>query len=594
MNYINKASCILSDSCAIFGQLSVTKSISKQTLINNNTRDNINRYLNRSFTESFIDYSYIANNQTNQASIFEDSRLVCDCIRQSYDCKLFQKILQRNLIQNEALKNTYMGLYLIIMISAIIVNFALIILMLKTQEKSCCANLIKRITQHSGNSSNKSKTKRLNLYSLDNNMLLISLLMSYLMTIFYVLPRQLALFYTGIITHGIECKFTEFIKAFTVSLTIFSLVAISLQQLISLKYCTIMNSCSISFHNQSLSGFLKKIFQHKEFITRTLCVLSWLFAFTIGYLYMNPFEDTILVLESYDVFVQRPLLCKFPSYLKSKYEYCSIGSNFSLLFILLFVILLVIPNFIIFFSYGYICYHIWFYSRNLLTGYHNRQITAQEQLFYISIQNSAYIKVSRLNCSEILEVIQTHSTGILTQEQIISLFNTIKEKEYLTPVSIDIMFQPRYNGFQVETLIKAMDKSSEKKTQNNRLTTSNIIKKRNKTVTMTICLMAICFTLCWFPFFSFALFYSKIQDDNLYINLKVTIHLIGYSSSVWSPLIYILRCEKFKNTAKPLLLSMKVRFKNYINKVCKFKNESNRNTCKSIKLFKKRVNPDEY
>ena len=120
-----------------------------------------------------------------------------------------------------------------------------------------------------------------------------------------------------------------------------------------------------------------------------------------------------------------------------------------------------------------------------------------------------------------------------------------------------------------------IDKNNQKDSKNNsvqknNLSTSYIIKKRNKAVTLTICLMAICFTLCWTPFFSFALFYTKILDNTLYINLKVTIHLIGYSSSVWSPLIYILRCEKFKNSAKPLFSSIKLHINAFLNKLLAF------------------------
>jgi hypothetical protein len=573
MNKINKDSCKSSVFCA--QRLILTPQSSKLLILNKifNQSELLTNETAENVTEINIDYEY------DLVNYFE---VLCNCIKQSYDCTLFKGIYERNLVYNEILKNTFLALYILIMIAAIIVNLILVVLMITTtQQNNFCVNFIRKLTKQI---STAKKGRRLALYNLDNNILLISLLTSYILTVVYVLPRQLVLFYTGYITHGADCKFTEFIKAFTVSLTIFSLVAISLQQLISLKYCSFISPYSTSFGSESLIGSIKKIFQRKEFITWTLLIVAWSFAFAIGYFYMQQFEDKSLHLEHYDFSVQT-LFCKFPSYLKPKYKYCTINLLTSnSINIAFFIVLLVVPNFIIFLSYGYICYHIWSSSRKFLNDNHQKLATVeqqhQEHVFYISIQKSSYQKVNIVNDQEICEAIETASVGILNRTQIMTLTKIIQSKQSLKPVSIDINYQSRYNAFEVETIIKTeANKKHGKITNQNNLSTSNMIKKRNKTVTLTICLMAICFTFCWFPFFSFPLFYSKILDNNVFINLKVAIHLLGYSSSVWSPLIYILRCEKFKSSAKPLLESIKFSFDSLIKKIFAFLN---------CKFFRKR------
>ena len=603
MNKISKESCKYRAECS--------KSLRSRIFLSNNyplNNSDLNRFApNASLPDSFLQlniFNNISNDREQDNKTTIDKEFFCNCIQDQYECTIFTGLLERNLIEDKVLKNAFLGLYLIIMLAAIFINFVLIILIIKTEQNSSCTNFFRRITQLSVNSnSTRSKTKRLNLYNLDNNILLVSLLISYLLTILYVLPKQVILFYSSVITYGLGCKFTEFTKGFTISLTIFSLVAISLQQLISLKYCALMNSSSLD--KETFRGFLKKIFQRKDFITWTLVILAWLFAFAIGYFHMSQFKDEYLYLEYFDIFIET-LSCKFPSYMKAKYEYCTIDPLFWLsqdtINTCLFVILLVIPNVIIFLSYGYICYHIWSSSRHVLSVYDKEKLKeAKDQIFYISIQNSSYQRINKANYTEILEVVQTYSIGILNQEQIVTLVNMIKEKDYKSPVSIDINYVPQYNGFQVETIVKAMDSVYTKKNSisKNTLSTSNIIKKRNKTVTLTICLMAICFTLCWSPFFSFALFYTKINDVSLYINLKVTIHLIGYSSSIWSPLIYVLRCEKFKSSVRPLFSSIKLRLKNFF---MNFKRKQDMNKEKSSKVspsFKKpfrlaRVEPTGY
>jgi hypothetical protein len=35
-------------------------------------------------------------------------------------------------------------------------------------------------------------------------------------------------------------------------------------------------------------------------------------------------------------------------------------------------------------------------------------------------------------------------------------------------------------------------------------------------------------------------------DTNTYNNLKVIIHLIGYSSAIWNPIILIIKSKRFK------------------------------------------------
>lgn len=192
-----------------------------------------------------IDNSY-------EIDITEDNYilLICKCIQRSYECTLFSTIFEKNLVYDPILKLTYLSLYITIIIAAIIVNLILLGLIIN---KSSCLNFFYNLLRKFS-SKTFSCLKRSTSLNANNSPLLVSLLVSYTLTIVYVLPRQLYLFYTGFITSGADCKFTEFTKAFAVSLSIYSLAAISLQQLLTLKLSTVSNSNRFRATNKTISS----------------------------------------------------------------------------------------------------------------------------------------------------------------------------------------------------------------------------------------------------------------------------------------------------------------------------------------------------
>lgn len=354
-----------------------------------------------------------------------------------------------------------------------------------------------------------------------------------------------------------------------------------------------------------LNSFLK-ILKHKYFITWFLFILIWSFAFAIGYFNMSQYNDSLLNLEHYDTFVQK-LSCNFPSYLKPQYEYCTL-SKFAMtnnsIDISIFVVLLVVPNLIIFLSYGYICYHIWSSGRRFTKKFINKKATAptvptivvQEYSTIQQVDQMSILKPNELclnleNEFDIQAAVSAASStvGILNNAQIATIskliqYENILKKSNNKSFEIDISYNAKYNAFEIEARLRekslekpkaSMFKSNTMVNNNNMIgmnnytsISNNMVKKRNKTVTLTVCLMAICFILCWAPFFSFPLFYSQIVDINTYINLKVAIHLIGYSSSIWIPLVYIIRCEKFRDSVKFFFGSIKLKLKSIGSSLC--------------------------
>ena len=187
------------------------------------------------------------NNTANLLSFNEDFQLsiaqdLCRCITLSYRCLLESKI-EKNEISSEITKNVFLILYLVLMVMSLAINLITFVLIVNDHKKFF-RKILKKTRKNNQSDSNTNnscqsgaRTKSSQISSLNNisDLLMFNLLISNLIITLYVLPNQIHLFYTN--THLIynDCQIGEFLKAFSVSLSIYSLVSISFQRLIVIK-----------------------------------------------------------------------------------------------------------------------------------------------------------------------------------------------------------------------------------------------------------------------------------------------------------------------------------------------------------------------
>jgi hypothetical protein len=206
---------------------------------------------------------------------------LCRCISLSYKCQIEQTV-EKNEISSSLTKNIFLTMYIALMVLSLAINIITFVLIISDHKKF----LRKRLRRwNSNNSSNnlqlpfshhhnhtrhnvsssvatatastttttapgpispppprrpsiKTKAKSSQIASLNNisDLLMVNLLISNLIITLYVLPNQIHLFYTNAHMIQGDCQTAEFLKAFSVSLSIYSLVSISFQRLIVIKY----------------------------------------------------------------------------------------------------------------------------------------------------------------------------------------------------------------------------------------------------------------------------------------------------------------------------------------------------------------------
>ncbi|RNA42485.1 hypothetical protein BpHYR1_019942 [Brachionus plicatilis] len=475
---------------------------------------------------------------------------ICRCIVLSFECDIYQQ-QEKNAIESELIKIIYLILYILLIIASIFTNLLTSILLLNEHKNSLLIKFFSRaFFCHKANSQSYPCTKTTSAKKLAqitslnsiSDALITCLLVSHWIITIYVIPNQAYLFYTN--SNILDCRLTEFFKAFSVSLSIYSIVAISLQRFFAIKYSqyscnTITNRLidTVSFIStvsfiKSLGTLVKTIFLSRTYrrylITIILVILMWIVSILIGKYNMSQYQQNYYTLKGLQ-FYEQNMSCKFPVELKAAAKSCtSISSQSSSVLIeksdiIYMVFLLVIPNIIVLISYTWVCYHIWSHGSKLnkvsfrLFYRHSKSLNGHK----VEMQK-VHTSVKLVNKTRILSSGNSSSTDALVSKA----DQTIRDK-HIDPEAFDKII-----------------KSSTTQTIQNYHQFS--IKKRNMSVTITTFCMVMCFSLCWAPFFMFPIFYFKIAEANTYVNVKVIIHLVGYSSAVWNPIILIIKSKRFK------------------------------------------------
>lgn len=469
---------------------------------------------------------------------------LCRCIALSFKCDIYKE-QEINTIESDLIKIIYLIFYILLIIISFFINFLTSFLLLNEHKTIVnfltsvffCFKKKKNNAQKYLSGKKQTQIKYLNSIS---DVLIMCLLISHWIITICVIPNQAYLFYTN--SNILDCKLTEFFKAFSVSLSIYSIVGISLQRFFVIKYsqysCSIIpgrlvdifSFISIISFIKSIGTLVKTIFISRSYrrflITFFLLILMWIVSCLIGLFNMSQYEEILSNLKIYDFFEQN-LTCKFPTELKNVAKSCTTIQNTDLLIekadIIYMLFLLVIPNIIVLISYTWVCYHIWSHGSKL-----NK---ASFRFFY---RNNTNLNIQQVDVQKINGSFKLDNNNRTILSGNSSSIDGLIEK--VEPTNKDTKLDH-------ETFSKIIKSST---TQTIQSYHQFSIKKRNMSVTITTFCMIMCFSLCWAPFFMFPIFYYKIADANTYVNVKVVIHLIGYSSVVWNSIILIIKSKRFK------------------------------------------------
>ncbi|CAF0837427.1 unnamed protein product [Brachionus calyciflorus] len=486
----------------------------------------------------FLFDSDFTSDQNQSVSLHD----LCRCITLSFKCDIYRE-KEKNTIESELVKNFYLILYILLILSSTLINLLTSILLINEHKNSHITSLLKNIFclkketnfyPRKNVLTNKQFKQIASLNSI-SDILIFCLLISHWIITLYVIPNQAYLFYSN--SNILDCKLTEFFKAFSVSLSIYSIVAISLQRFFAIKFsqysCTLINGRLIDLVSFiSILSFIKSIgiliktflfsrTYRRYLITTLLLILIWMISILIGLYNMSQYQEVYLNLKGYQ-FYEQNISCKFPKELKTEVRTCSSKSTDSdrLLDksdIIYMVFLMVIPNIIVLISYSWVCYHIWSHGNRLnmnsfrLYYRHNKNLNI-EKVEIEQLRNSVKIINSKIS-----------SSGSSSNDSLVKK----KNKKMVDQ----------------EVLAKMLKSSTTQTIQNYHQFS---IKKRNMSVTITTFCMVMCFSLCWAPFFLFPIIYFKMANAMTYVNVKVIIHLIGYSSAIWNPIILIIKSKRFK------------------------------------------------
>jgi hypothetical protein len=523
---------------------------------------------------------------------------LCTCLNMAFKCEINDFMRTRYSVDSIIIKNIYLCCYTILIFIALFVILLTSYFLIKYHKSLpiikylnhwiLCSKRARETDQRKLRNRlivNKLSTQIMSLNSM-NDILITSLLISYVLMILFVVPHQTFLFYTNTSVYGVNCKLSEFLKAFSVTLSIYSLVAIAIQRLIAVK--TNQLSCIIVGHRLvdmlsllSFLSFLKSIGSivytfffsrcyRRYLITSFLILFIWSVSIFIGYYNMSQYKDTQIELQNYEFF-ESNMACKFDKDLKSSSTYCAIMetklffsnsiSNSDFLFL---TILLIIPNLVVLASYLIVCMHLWRQGNKLNMPLYRTYLSEfnKEEYQMITIlrneetnkikKNKNMNKKSKGSCSN--EVEKSSSKNSLDTKRKHETNDDHNEIKSIGNIQDKNGIENK-NGSSNSNRKSVETTSSLRKNINE--TTMNYaqftIKKRNMSVTLTTFFMVICFTFCWLPFFTLPLFYSKISKSNTYNTIKLLVHLLGYSSAIFNPIILILKSKRFQNQLRKLI-----------------------------------------
>jgi hypothetical protein len=431
---------------------------------------------------------------------------LCKCVYSMNEC------ITNNITEPLGLwlKNVYLSFYITLILTAflvILITFVLILIdhkinpisklkklknSLKVENKKINFNHIKPKTELNAiKTVGKNHIRKMNASS---DFLILCLLLSYLIIILYVVPNQTYLFYFDVTSLKGNCKSTEFFKAFSVSFSIYCLVAVALQRLFAIKFGQVSvtrvntnliypinyNSC-FSFFNSLydlLHAFLFSSYYKNYLITTLLTIIKWFISFGIGLYNMSLYNIVSTSFNDLDndlFFIQLQEDCK--PYFKNSLSNLTLtqfptecsrnidDENLSDIFFV--VVLLLMPNLIVFSSYSWICWHV--YSNSLKFKKSCEVIKQKNKLKKINSKKQIKAKEKEKEEINLLPLSRTttsyNSNLIEKQEKIINNNN--------------------FNAIQLHTF-QVLNTNSQIS-----------INKRNKSVILTTCLMVLCFTVCW-------------------------------------------------------------------------------------------------
>lgn len=596
------SSCNEDETCQmIFNLISGLK-----TTTSNPNPDNTSSTSRISYMSSRLDLFSMARAYTNSTAPGIKLEELCRCVSLSYECEI-EREKEKHTIESDIVKNIYLILYIILILTAFGVNLLTAILIIKDHKNYetlkhiknffLCKNQKIKVKNPKNNLLNTKLNTQIATLNSMSDILIVSLLLSYFIITLYVIPNQTYLFYANANITGSNCRISEFFKAFSVTLSIYSLVALSLQRLFAIKFTMFGNILlnnrlydSLSF--VSVWGFIRSVgfilhtffcsrFYRRYLITSILILAIWAISITIGVYNMSQYHDESLILKNYD-FYERNMSCVFSPNLQSSTVYCSTKnekkedetvSKADLIFL---IVLLVIPNIIVTLSYSWVCFHVWTHGNKInmsvFRSYmrQSRKEENNQSPKQLTMSSNKKNEIAPENSSSGVDIMANGIKMIQTQTPILKQIEKVEELNDI----IKIQENPLVEEIQADKP-KTSSKSQSESSCNNLdkiiINTTNppvsesnnavfqnyqqfSIKKRNMSVTLTTLLMVICFSVCWTPFFIFPIFHSKIGDTNTYNNIKVIIHLIGYSSSIWNPVILIIKSNRFKVQLRNLLV----------------------------------------
>ncbi|RNA10230.1 hypothetical protein BpHYR1_013006, partial [Brachionus plicatilis] len=306
---------------------------------------------------------------------------LCRCIALSFVCNI-NRDQEKNAIESDLVRIIYLILSLCLIVASVFVNLLTTFLLFSEYKNLiltfcnkaifCC---MKETILNGKDLKKIIKKKSSNSIS---DMFIVCLLFSNWIITIYVIPNQTYLFYIN--SNIFDCQFTEFLKAYSVSMSIYSVVAISLQHFLAIKFShyslnltthrlidTLSFISIISFF-RSLRYLAKTLFFSRAYrqhlIATILLICMWLASASVGFYNRSQYKVVFLGIGEF-LFNKDKLPCSLPKELKIATKACTSkgGKNTDSWFqkqdMIYMIFLLVIPNIIVFLSYAWVCYHIW-------------------------------------------------------------------------------------------------------------------------------------------------------------------------------------------------------------------------------------------
>nr|QVK45742.1 G protein-coupled receptor [Proales similis] len=492
-------------------------------------QNTINAFLGLNFGPDLLGSS----GQGGSHSVSSNLSPICDCVTKIYSCWV-ERTHEQYGLKWPTLEQVYFWMYILGIILATCVNLLLLVVLGRHHRNLAIMCVLKKIfaasqtTPRAKRARNNNTQQIASLNSL-TDLLFLSLILGHAVIIVFILPYQIYLFSTGRAIQ--DCKTSEFFKAFGVTQSIYSLVALSIHRLIAIKTqqlsyiqfgdCFVVDSFRIlllpAIFCRALFAFLFSKTYRRHLITFMLIAITTGISVTIGLLNSSNYGPIEIELSGLEFFLQNAS-CIFPPNLRPKITYCGLldypKEERNRNTIIYTVSLLVLPNVLVIGSYGLVCHHIWSSSQKLDIGWLRAMRRNQNSPDQVELREGDHEKAKDTGSA-------SEETSSVSNQASNSSSPRVPSLETVMNQNIE-----NYNQFW--------------------------LKKRNMNVTLTTCLMVAGFTLCWTPFFLLPLFYEKFRWQTQFNRVKVPIQLLGYLSSFFNPIILMISSKRYLNEIRRL------------------------------------------